>query len=146
MIIVDYRMRKIEKEKLKKMGYKLFEINYNNNLYYEISSHVDIHCCKIDKFIITSPNINYPNSIIGNTVLKSNYPFDIAYNVCIINKYAIHNFNYTDSKIIELLENLNYKKIHINQGYSKCSIAVIDENSAIVTDSKIANILSEKRY
>ena len=31
--------------------------------------------------------------------------------------------------------------ININQGYSNCSIAVIDSNSAIVTDKNIAEIL-----
>ena len=33
--------------------------------------------------------------------------------------------------------------IDINQGYSNCSIAVIDDNSVVVTDKKIADKLSQ---
>lgn len=142
MLIIDSRMRKIEKEKLKNLGYTLYEIIPNPNLYFEISAHPDIHCTKIREKIISDNHIKIPNSILGKRILKSNYPLDIAYNVCILGNFAIHNFKYTEPKIIQLLDELNFFKIQINQGYSKCSIAVIDENSVIVTDKKIAQILS----
>ena len=142
MIIVDNKIRKIETDKLKDLGYEIFYINNNPNLYFEISGHQDIHCCKIKNTLISAPNTIIPNSIKGNSILTSKYPFDIPYNICIFGNYAIHNFKYTDSKIMELLDYYNYKKININQGYAKCSIAVIDDNSVIVTDKKIAKILS----
>ena len=46
-LIIDKRMREIEKNKLKELGYELLEINSNKILYPEISSHVDIFCTKI---------------------------------------------------------------------------------------------------
>lgn len=144
MLIIDTRMRNFEKEKLKNLGYNLFEIKYNQNLYYEISSHVDIHCCKIHDILICDSNINIENSLKGSSTLKKNYPFDIAYNCCVFGKFCVHNFKYTDLKILEIIEKFNFKKIHINQGYSKCSIAVIDDNSVIVTDKKIANTLEKE--
>lgn len=72
------------------------------------------------------------------------YPKDIKYNVCQIGKNVIHNFKYTDKKVLEIIEEYNLNKININQGYSKCSIAVIDENSAIVTDKKIEEALTKE--
>lgn len=141
MLIIDSRMRDFEKNKLKELGYKLYEIKTNKNLYYEISSHVDIHCCNILNNLVVDNNISIPNSILGSSILKAKYPYDIPYNVCILGNIAIHNFKYTDKKILEMLEKNNFEKIHINQGYSKCSIAVIDERSVIVTDKKIADIL-----
>ncbi|MBP3596807.1 MAG: hypothetical protein J6J60_05370 [Clostridia bacterium] len=141
MIIIDSRMRDFEKNKLKELGYELYEIKPNNNLYYEISAHVDIHCCKILNNLIVDNSINIPNTTLGDTVLTSKYPNDIPYNVCIVGNKAIHNFKYTNNKILDILEKNNFEKIHINQGYSKCSIAVIDENSVIVTDKKIFEIL-----
>lgn len=144
MIIIDNRMRDFEKFKLKSLDKNLYEINKCEKLYPEISSHVDIHCCKIgDQLIVSNHILNIQNCIYGESNLSSTYPNDIAYNLCIIGKNAIHNFKYTDKKILELLDIKNYNKINIKQGYSKCSIAVIDSNSAIVTDSKIANILSK---
>ena len=141
LIIIDSRMRDFEKNKLKELGYELYEIKPNNNLYYEISAHVDIHCCKILNNLIVDNSINIPNTTLGDTVLTSKYPNDIPYNVCIVGNKAIHNFKYTNNKILDILEKNNFEKIHINQGYSKCSIAVIDENSVIVTDKKIFEVL-----
>lgn len=146
MIIIDSKMRNIEKEKLKSLGYELYEISPNPNLYFEISSHVDIHCTKINNFFIGDKNLKFDNIIYGNSNLKNKYPFDVPYNICIIGNFAIHNFKYTDSKILEILENEQFTKININQGYSKCSIAVIDEKSVIVTDKSIAKILKEYNF
>jgi len=143
MLIIDSRMRKFEKEKLKELGYSLYEIKCNKNLYYEISSHPDIHCCKISNKLFVSPDLNITNAIIGNLSLNTNYPFDVPYNVCILGNKAIHNFKYTDSKINNFLDENTFEKIQINQGYSKCSIAVIDENSVIVANEQIAKILLE---
>ncbi len=69
------------------------------------------------------------------------YPDDAKYNVCQIGNKVIHNFKFTDTKILEYIEKENLQKIQISQGYANCSIAVINQNAAIVTDSKIAEIL-----
>ena len=156
-LIIDKRMRQIEKEKLKQLGYKLIELEQNTNIYEEISSHVDIHVCKIGSKLIVEKS-KYPkikdcirewnNSIrieIGQDFISQNYPQDIKYNVCIIGNKAIHNFEYTDSKIKEELIKQNYELINTNQGYTNCSIAVIDENSAIVTDKGLYKILEKHK-
>ena len=53
----------------------------------------------------------------------------------------VHNFQFTDKKILEFIEKENLQKIQIAQGYSNCSISVISENAVIVEDKKIAEIL-----
>ena len=137
-IFIDNRMRDIEKNRLKELGYDLIEVPTNKNLYSEISSHVDIHVCKINENIILENSFyNYLNNdsyIRGNSSVYSKYPEDIKYNVCIVGDKAIHNFKYTDQKIVEILKENNYELIDVNQGYTKCSIAVIDENSIIISD------------
>ena len=156
-LIIDKRMRQIEKDKLKQLGYKLIELEQNTNIYEEISSHVDIHVCKIGSKLIVEKS-KYPkikdcirewnNSIrieIGQDFISQNYPQDIKYNVCIIGNKAIHNFEYTDRKIKEELIKQNYELINTNQGYTNCSIAVIDDNSAIVTDKGLYKILEKHK-
>ncbi len=155
-LIIDNRMRKIEKEKLEVLGYELIEVPTKKDLYYEVSSHVDIFCAKIkDKIVLESTIFEKFQSlsnenvildekiIIGNKNVGNVYPLDILYNVCNIGNFVIHNFKYTDSKILDLIENLKLEKIAVNQGYSKCSIAVIDNNSAITCDKKISKKLKE---
>ena len=147
-LIIDEKMRKIEKDTLKKMGYKLIEIKKNNKVYEEISSHVDIFVCKIgEKIIVEKSQFNNIRSIFnveqGYEEIEEKYPYDIKYNVCIIGKKAIHNLKYTDSKIIEELKKQNYELINTTQGYTNCSIAVIDDKSAIVTDKGLNKILQK---
>ena len=145
-IIIDNRMRSIERTKLKELGYKLLEVKKNKNLYPEISSHVDILACKVGEKIVVEPTQyanfqEYENFIKGQEIVLKKYPLDIKYNVCIIGKKAIHNFQNTDSKLKELLINDGYELINTTQGYTNCSIAVIDDNSAIVSDQGLYKIL-----
>ena len=51
-VIIDERMREREKEFFRNSGYTLIEIPKSNNVYPEISSHVDIFTCKIEDTLI----------------------------------------------------------------------------------------------
>jgi len=151
-IIIDERMRQIEKQKLKERGYDLIEIKQSQKVYPEISSHVDIFTCKIGDVLIVEPS-QYEQIKLqlssaykiksGLEIISSKYPQDIKYNVCTIGKKAIHNFQYTDSLIKEELRKQGYELINTTQGYTNCSIAVIDEKSAIVTDKGLYRILQK---
>lgn len=151
-LVIDERMRKIEKQKLQELGYNLIEITENKNVYEEISSHVDIFIAKIGNKLIVEPSIyhsikqkvakNY-NIEQGQKSVEKKYPYDIKYNVCTIGKKALHNFEYTDVKIKEELAIQGYELINTTQGYTNCSIAVIDDNSAIVTDKGLYKILQK---
>lgn len=152
-LIIDSRMRKIEKDKLKELGFNLIEIKPSENVYEEISSHVDIFTCKIGNTIVIEPSkyvqiidkIENTNKNIkkGREKISSKYPEDIKYNVCIIGKKTIHNFEFTDLSVKEELESHGYELIPTTQGYTNCSIAVIDDNSAIVTDKGLYKILQK---
>lgn len=149
-LIIDGRMRKIEKEKLKELGYNLIEIKPSENVYEEISAHVDIFTCIIGNKLIVEPTtyvaikenlpVNY-NIEQGKEKIENKYPYDIKYNVCTIGNKALHNFEFTDPKIKEELKAQGYELINTTQGYTNCSIAVIDENSAVVTDKGLYKIL-----
>lgn len=143
-VIIDNRMRQIEKQKLQNMGFEIIEVQTNSNVYTEISSHVDISVCKIENEIIVEPTQNMnniSNKIYGKEKISAEYPYDIKYNVCIIGKKAIHNLKYTDEILKKELIAKGFELINTTQGYTNCSIAVIDENSAIVTDKGLNKIL-----
>ena len=94
-VIIDKRMRKIEKKRIQDMGYEIIEIPTNKNVYTEISSHVDIFVCRVRDEIIVEPTQNFKdisNFVFGEEKVLMQYPQDIKYNVCIIGKKAIHNF------------------------------------------------------
>lgn len=150
-ILVDKRMRNIEKNTLKYLGYKLVDVEKSNNVYPEISSHVDIFTSKVgDTLVIEKSKYedltfmlkdSEYNIISGKEEVGMNYPEDIKYNVCMIGRYAVHNFKYTDKTLLKLLQDSDYELIEVEQGYTNCSIAVIDDNSVITADRKIADKL-----
>lgn len=147
-IIIDSRMREIEKKKIKELGYDFIEIKQNKNVYTEISSHVDIFACKIGEKVIVEPTqyiyMSHLSTVTkGRDNVKSKYPFDIKYNVCTIGKKAIHNFQYTDEEVKQQLIQQGYELINTTQGYTNCSIAVINDNSAIVSDNGLYKILQK---
>ena len=151
-IVIDNKMRKVEKEYLKSLGYRIINIQTSKNVYYEISSHVDIFCCKIKDKVVLEPSVykylkeeknDLKNIICGKNKVGLKYPLDVLYNVCCIGENVIHNFKYTDEKILEIIQKEKLNMIDINQGYSNCSIAVIDDKSVVVTDKKIAEKLIE---
>lgn len=145
-VIIDNRMRKVEKDMLYDMGYEIIEIQTSEKVYTEISSHVDIFACKVGKNIILEPSHNIQkisNIIYGKEKIGLKYPADIKYNVCIIGKKAIHNLEQTDEILKQELIKNGYELINTTQGYTNCSIVVIDDNSAIVTDKGLFKILEK---
>ncbi len=151
-LIIDKRMRQIEKDKLKELGYSIVEIKSTGKVYEEISSHVDIFTCKIGNKLIIEPTQykTLKNKLWGKfdiqqgkESIEKNYPYDIKYNVCIIGKKALHNFEFTDPKIKEELVEQGYELINTTQGYTNCSIAIINDSSAIVTDKGLYKILKK---
>ena len=150
-IIIDYRMRKIEKDFLIGLGYELIELEKSKDVYEEISAHPDIFCAKIGNALVVEPrSYDYLKSALSSDVtiykgegkLGEKYPQDIKYNICIVGNYAIHNFKYTDVAMLKLIEVKGYEKIDVSQGYANCSIAVIDDNSVITSDKGIYNKLN----
>src|SRR5690606_17541261 len=73
----------------------------------------------------------------GGKTLSRNYPEDIAYNVARIGRYAVHNLQHTDQVLKYYLEEADIEFIHVNQGYSKCSTAVLNEHMALTSDISI---------
>lgn len=151
IILVDEKIDSVYTSYLESLNYKIVKIIINEAVYDEISSHTDIFCVKIKNNPIVEPNIyeylkqkGIPNLIKGSSTLDSKYPQDIKYNVCIIGNYAVHNFNYTDEVVLQYIDKIGLEKVHVNQGYSNCSIAVIDGNSCITSNVEIYEKLTSK--
>ncbi len=75
--------------------------------------------------------------IKGETGLRCNYPEDIAYNIARIRGIAIHNTKYTDPEAKKYFSENGVILHHVNQGYSKCQVAVCGKNHIITSDPGI---------
>ncbi|MDR0880098.1 MAG: hypothetical protein LBN09_05250 [Clostridioides sp.] len=148
LAIVDKRVTKKMKNSLKNKNIEIIETVECKNVYESIKYHPDIAVCSLgDGNIVVEPTLygEYKklldefcfNIIKGETKLGSKYPSNIAYNTAIFGEYAIHNFNYTDKTILEYVAKNKLNMINVAQGYSKCSICIVDDNSIITSDAGI---------
>ncbi|MGP1569797.1 MAG: DUF6873 family GME fold protein [Eubacteriales bacterium] len=113
-----------------------YEINLiygNENIDIPIRAHADLYMCSIAH---DGSNVHHA---FENP--KSPYPLDVGYNAVCMGNYFIHNLKYTALDLLTKIESLNMKKINVNQGYTKCNIAVLDDSHAITSDVGIFNAL-----
>lgn len=148
VIIVDGRIYDSACRIFKKLNIKVIPTVPCKEVQEPISYHPDIVIHPINhNTLIVAPNVfeyYYDNLsklgikiIQGEKKLDKKYPEDIAYNVGRIHNFAIHNFKYTDEKLIYYLKKEKLEFIHIKQGYTKCSMAIVDKKAIITSDYPI---------
>ncbi len=153
--IIDGRANESIVKSLESLNIQVVKTIKCEELQEGIAYHPDMVIHPINhKMIIVAPNVfDYYEDIFsrkgiivkkGEKELCRNYPDDIAYNVGRLNNYAIHNFKYTDEKLKWYLKKEGIELIDVKQGYSKCSLAVIDEESGMTSDKIIFELLSKK--
>ena len=109
-------------------GHTVLEVSSLAEVDSAISSHPDIYMCHLGKELFHG----------DPSKLTPDYPGHAIYNGCSTGKYFIHNLNITDDKLLKKIEQLGLIKIHVRQGYAKCSCIVVNENSIITADRGIA--------
>lgn len=77
------------------------------------------------------------NICLSEKLLSPDFPYDVLLNGCRIGDNLICKRNSIDPKIINYCLNNNIKIIDVKQGYSKCSICVVNETSLITADKSI---------
>lgn len=105
---------------------------------FAIRTHPDIYMCKLG-ISKESPIFFGATSKLGKS-----YPYDIIYNAACTGKYFIHNLHYTDKELMRVAEDFGFLPVNIRQGYSKCSLAIVDEDSVITSDEGSAKVLRTK--
>jgi len=152
---VDCRTTEEEINSLKNLNYDVIKIPKDNNLYEAINGHTDIQLNILNRHtIIVNKNINLSfkellktkniNFIESDSTLSFKYPSNISLNAYITDNYLVHNLKFTDKKILDYCK--NKKIIHVNQGYTKCSILPLREKAIITNDTGIYNKLKSENF
>ncbi len=146
----------ILKKALRDQGYELIEIRRTATVYDSISSHADIYLCKINDELVVAP-VQLPMILEG--LLKNGvkftagasepgfrYPLNVKYNAAQIGSVLIHNRSCTDPVILEKARRFGMDLIHVKQGYTKCSLVIVDDSSVITSDGGIASALERNGF
>lgn len=146
-VLVDCRISEHAIEGLRVLGIIAVKSRIMHALYPAVSGHPDmqlhhfggtVFCCAPEAYAHYSRILPGADLRVGKSALNRNYPFDIAYNVGRVGRFAFHKLNYTDTVIRAYYEENGVNLIDVNQGYSKCSICPIAKNAMITSDIEIA--------
>jgi hypothetical protein len=120
---------------LKIMDYRCEIVSDNPDLPPGIASHPDLFICKLG----CQPDA--PLFFGDQFRPKNPYPKDVMYNAACTGKHFIHNLSLTDPGLRNMAEDMGMILIDVKQGYTKCNVVVLDENSLITSDMGIHKTL-----
>lgn len=116
----------------------------NPNVDPRLRGHVDLSLIHLGGRMLVGYGEHYVNCLTSRGLeiipaeadQKAVYPADAGLNGCFVGPFFLHNTAFTDKAV---LQSLGARKIiHVNQGYAKCSVCVVDEHSIITSDFGIA--------
>lgn len=157
LAIVDGRINDSLEKGIMDLGVQLIKTKAHPSLYAAVSFHPDMFIHHLGgRSIVYAPGTSESTLseleehgfelVRGETELGSSYPGNISYNVARIGRHAFHNTKHTDKVLRDWLFKMDVELIHVNQGYAKCAISVVDENSLITMDRGIAKIAEKKGF
>lgn len=132
-------------EKLNSIGIKTLVIPDCPNLPDPVKSHADLQMLHMGNNVIFCQNEHlFSGDLNKNLIIKKIYekagkvyPDDVRLNCTIIGNKIICNEKTISKQILEYAYINNYIIINVNQGYSKCSVCVLNENTIITDDESI---------
>ncbi|MBR6528760.1 MAG: hypothetical protein IKT62_01855 [Firmicutes bacterium] len=138
-VYISHLADKRIKDYLVECGHQLVEVIPRACVDPAINCHPDIYMCHLASLKALSAE-NYKNLVFhgDSSRLAYDYPGHAIYNGCSTGKYFIHNFKITDCDLLKAVEDSRLIKVHVQQGYAKCSCIPVDEDSIITSDRGIA--------
>lgn len=153
-VIVDRCMDESLLKTLKKNNIKYYKTSSLDYLYKPVNTHPDMQIHFVDDLTaVAAPDVfDYYRNILPHniTVLKgrknpgSTYPEDTAYNVAKVGKKVIGRIATVDDRIKEIYAERGCEFVDVKQGYAKCNLCIVDENSVITEDEGLFEKLSKK--
>ena len=144
--IIDGRMSKKAKARLSER-FSLIELPPYPLLDKRVASHPDmlmlyssgkLFVCK--DYLMSSGDIlkiDGTKIIECDVSLKSEYPFDIAFNSFISSKCLFGSIRYTARELLDFSCEQGINQCNVKQGYSKCSTVVLGDDGIITADKSI---------
>lgn len=142
-------------DSLEKHRIECLTVEPSSNLQRPVMSHADMNIVHMGGNAFGANKINTDiidkiTTIGGSVVYKADlapdYPNDIKLNIAIIGNRVVCNSYYADDRVLDYLGIKGKRIIHVNQGYSRCSTAVVNEHSIMTADKSMYNTYLENGF
>lgn len=117
------------KNEILSTGHRLREVNGGNGS--AIETHADLYYCRLGAGS-DAPVFSGEVPAVGKA-----YPKDCIYNAACTGRFFIHKLDITDKVLLKAAEEMGMILVDVPQGYSKCSVVVVDETGIITSDMGI---------
>ena len=134
---------------IKNKGISCFSEYINYSVSSKICDHADISfffdgddtlfVAKESEICVNSLKEFCENIIVLSENLGENYPEDVKLNCLRIGSNFICNSNTVSTVVLEHMKNKGVRIIDVKQGYAKCSVLPVSDNSLITDDISIYN-------
>lgn len=152
LCVVDMRARKSIIDGIRKSGAEVIQAGKCDELYDSVCCHPDMYIHHLGlRNVVAAPNSPKNtiyelqkrgfNIIKGQKAVSGKYPDSVAYNVARIGEFAVCCMKYCDPVLLRNLYDMNIKIIDVKQGYSKCSVCIVNSRAVITSDDGIYNAL-----
>lgn len=111
------------------------------------ANHADMLCNHLGNktFVVDKDNDELKNTlralefnvVINKNSLQNQYPHDCIMNCVRVGDKLICNPDTIEKSLLFYYKNSNFKIIETNQGYTKCNVCIVNENSIITSDKSI---------
>lgn len=144
-IILGEKYRKVLENELLMHDLQPIWLKCNKNVDERLSGHCDLmaahlggrHLSVLEDKAAQCEQINNIELLKVKVPKKPDYPNDAKLNFCIVGDKLIYNPKTADKAAVAYL---NKVPAACKQGYTKCSVCVVDESSIITADAGIARI------
>jgi len=148
---VDCRISEEELFNLKKLNINVIKCPPCSSLYDAVEGHPDIllnltgqkslvvHRDMEDDFLVYLRLLGYDVTLSKESI-KGKYPGSVILNALNLKDMFVHNLKCTDHNLKLTAEGKEF--IHVSQGYTKCSCAVVAEKALMTSDISIQRALS----
>lgn len=140
-------------DKLRNHGITAVLTEKDNRLPRPVAYHPDMQMCLLDtsRTIVLKGETVLQNQLLslGYQVTETtkepqaSYPKDILCNALILHGVLFGRLNALDKAILNYATQQNLTQVNVKQGYTACSVCVVNESAAITADAGIAKALKK---
>lgn len=153
--VIGEKYSKLLEKPLEILGINLLFVPDNNAVDPRLSGHADLSVMHTGgNRLFLAPHLResqFPEelSVLGFSVdypemkQSAEYPADAQLNACICGKHAIFHRSVVPKQIVDYLTKAGFNMIACRQGYTKCSVCVVNESAIITADRGVEAVARE---
>lgn len=138
---------------LRELGIKIIETSDNPALDGPVRAHADMLCCHLggNRCIVDREDTVYTQQLrqagfdvfVCSPPLSRDYPQDIRLNALILGGYLIGKQSHISPLLRYWALSQGFIPINTRQGYTRCSVCVVDHHAVITADAGLFQILTK---